>query len=95
MTSRAEQLALRRRALQLRCALQRQQIAFLSHDIERQLLTADRVINVVSTFARNPIALVATAAGVIMLGPWRILKWASQGVLLFKLARRIQQFAAK
>ena len=95
MISRAEQLELQRRALQLRCALQRQQIARLAADIEGQLGTADRVISIVSNVARNPLALVATFTGLMVLGPWRIIKWVSQGALAFNLARRIQHLFAK
>jgi hypothetical protein len=93
--NRAAQLAQKRSDLQMRCALQRQQLAHLVGDIETRLVTTDRVIDVVSTLARNPIVLLSVIAGTIMLGPWRIMKWVSQGVLLFNIAKRVQQLAAK
>jgi predicted dithiol-disulfide oxidoreductase (DUF899 family) len=95
MTSRAEQLAYQRRELQLRCALQRQQIAFLAQNIEGQLVTADRVFSVVSTVARSPLAILAVITGTMVLGPWRIFKWVSQGAVLFNLAKRVQHLIGK
>jgi hypothetical protein len=95
MPTRAEELAEKRRDLQTRCALQRQEAAFFSNDIEARLVSADRVINVVSSIARNPVALIATIAGAMILGPWRIMRWASQGALLFKVVRKVQQLIAK
>ena len=93
--TRAEQLAEQRRHLQMRCALQRQELAHLANDIEARLVTADRVIDVASSIARNPIALIAVIAGTLILGPWRIMKWVSQGALLFNVARRVQELVAK
>jgi hypothetical protein len=95
MSARTEQLAQKRRDLQMQCALQRQQVAYLSDNIEARLTTVDRVLNVVSSIARNPLAMVGIVAGTMMLGPWRIMRWASQGVLLFKVARRVQHLLGK
>jgi hypothetical protein len=93
--SRALQLAQQRHNLQLRCALQRQEIAHLANDIEGRLVTADRVLNVVSFFTRSPIAIVAVIAGTVILRPWRLMKWATQGAMLLGMARRLKQLVAK
>jgi hypothetical protein len=92
---RTEQLANKRHALRLQCASQRQQIAHLANDIESRLVTADRVLNVVSFFTRSPVAIVAVIAGTVLLRPWRLMKWATQGALLLGMAKRLKQLVAK
>jgi YqjK-like protein len=93
--TRAQELAQKRQRLQLQCALQRQELAHLANDIEARLVSTDRVIDVVSSVVRNPAALIAVIAGTLILGPWRIMKWVSQGAMLFNLAKRVQQWVAK
>jgi len=95
MNSRARQLAQQRRDLQLRCALQRQELGHLSANIEAKLVVADRVIDVASGIAKNPLVLIAIIAGTMILGPWRIVRWVSQGALLFKTANVVRQLIAK
>jgi hypothetical protein len=95
MTSRAEQLAYKRRSLQLRCALQRQQVSFMTAAIEGQLGTADRVFSIASAVGKNPLFVVAALTGAMMIGPWRLLRWASQGALLFNVARKILRLIGK
>jgi hypothetical protein len=93
--TRVEQLAQKRHDLQLQCALQRQELAHLVTDIESRLVTADRVLNVVSIVTRNPFAIIAAIAGTIFLRPWRILKYVTQGAMLFSVVRRVQQILVK
>jgi hypothetical protein len=50
---------------------------------------------VVSTVARSPLAILALITGTMVLGPWRIVKWVSQGAVLFNLAKRVQHFVGK
>jgi len=94
MMSRAEQLAVKRQALQLRCALQRQEVAFLTGAIESKLGNVDRVLDIAGGVVRNPVAVVAGIAGMVMLKPWRLMRWAGQGWLLFNLARKVKAWAA-
>jgi len=93
--TRVEQLAQKRHDLQMECALQRQQLTHLVIDIESRLVTADRVLLVVSVVTRNPIAIMAVIAGTVFLRPWRLMKWATQGAMLLSLARRAQHIFAK
>ncbi len=99
MSPRIEQLAQKRRDLQLRCAFQRQEVAQLTAQIEAKLVTADRVIEVVTGVAKSPLMLIAISAGAMFVGPWRLLRWVSQGSLLFSLlfsgARKIHQLVTK
>jgi hypothetical protein len=93
--TRVEQLEQKRHDLQLQCALQRQQLTHLVTDIESRLVTADRVLNVVSIVTRNPFVILAAIAGTVLLKPWRILKYVTQGAMLFGMVRRAQQMFAK
>ena len=95
MKVHAKHLARKRRDLQVRCALQRQEMGHLGNQIEAQLATTDRVIGIASTVVKHPVILVAAFAGTMILGPWRIVKWVSQGALLFSMARRVQQLIGK
>ena len=99
MSPRIEHLAQKRCDLQLRCALQHQEVAELSAQIEAKLATADRVIEVVAGVAKNPLILIALSAGAMFIGPWRLLRWVSQGSLLFSLlfsgARKIHQLVTQ
>jgi len=89
--TRTEQLAQKRIDLSARCALQRQQVAQLTRHIETRLGTADRVINVVSSITQSPLVMIAATAATFFLGPWRVMRWVGQGMVLFKVARKLQQ----
>jgi hypothetical protein len=95
MISRTEQLATKRRALQLHCALQRQQLAFMTVNVEARLVTVDRILEIASGAVRNPIVIVAALAGLTLLKPWKLLRWAGRAWLLFSLGRKIRGWAAK
>ncbi len=93
--TRSAQLAIKRRELQLRCALQRYEIAELSHDFEARLTGVGRVIDIAISVAKHPIAILAAFAGAIFIGPWRIIRWVSRGAMLFNVARQVQRLIAK
>jgi hypothetical protein len=95
MKVHAKHLARKRRDLQVRCAMQRQEAGHLGSQIEAQLVIADRVIGIASIVTKRPVIVFAAIAGTLLLGPWRILRWASHGALLFTAARKVQQFIAK
>jgi hypothetical protein len=86
---------MKRRSLQQRCALQRQQVAFMTAAIEARLAPADRFFDLASGIAKNPLVVVGAIAGTLMIGPWRVIRWASQGMLLLKIARKLLGFLWK
>lgn len=95
MNSREEQLAQRRQDLRVRCALQRQQLLVLEAQVERRLVTADRLINVAAILTRKPAFLVAGLAGLAGLafaGPWRLIRWTTQGAVLVKIALQLRSW---
>jgi len=89
MTTRTEELALKRRTLLLHCALQRLEITHQLIGIEAKLTRADRVAEIITSSARNPLLLIAMVAGTALIGPWRLLRWVSQGAMFFNIARRL------
>ena len=94
MSSRAEQLALRRRELQLRSARQRQEIIDFVEHIEERLAVFDRAIGAVRSVTKHPLVIVGLVAGTMMLGPWRALRWIGQGAMLFNVAMRVRRLMA-
>ena len=95
MNSRTEELANKRRTLQLRCALQRQQLVYMTVSMEARLLGVDRILDIGSRVARNPIVIIAGIAGLVMLKPWRLLRHAGQAWLLFTLGRKLRGMMEK
>jgi hypothetical protein len=86
MSTRLEQLAARRRVLQLRCAVQRGEIAETQAVIDAGAARADRVIAVAQRF--TPLLLVAGVAIFLAVGPGRALGLARQGLAAATLANR-------
>jgi hypothetical protein len=91
MTAHVKYLASRRRDLQERCALQRQQLGQLSREVETRLVFADRMLGIAMFVAQRPIIIIAAVAGTLLLGPWRVLRWVSHGAILLSAARKVQQ----
>jgi len=89
VSSRAEMLAAKRRSLQLRCAIERQEIRFLHADVEARLQGADRILDIARGVVKHPLLIGATVLGVALIGPFKILRWASQSVLLWSASRRL------
>jgi hypothetical protein len=86
MSTRLEQLAARRRLLQLQCALQRGEIAEAQAGIDAGAARADRVIAMAQRF--TPLLLVAGVAIVLAVGPGRALGLVRQGLLAATIANR-------
>lgn len=86
MSTHLEQLAARRRLLQLRCAVQRGEIAETQAGIDAGAARADRVIAVARRF--TPVLLVAGAVIVLAMGPARALGLVRQGLVAATVANR-------
>jgi len=89
VTSRAEELASKRRSLQQRCAVQRRELGRASLALEDRLATVDRGILVVRRLVASPIIVVAAIALVAFAGPARLLRWTSQALLLRSVLKRV------
>jgi YqjK-like protein len=88
--TRIQQLAQRRRDLQAQCELQRMQLAHVANHIESQLVTVDRIARIV-TLVGHPLAIGALVVGTISIGPWRLMKWVSQGAVVLNVVLRLRK----
>lgn len=89
MSARTRELDLRRQQLQLRCAIQRRHLASEVQRIENGFQSVDRVAGMAIRVMREPLVIVALIAGAIMIGPSRILRTLSRGLLLVAAAQRL------
>lgn len=94
MSDRFDQLTTHHSNLRARCALQRQHLAMTAHEIEQQLSGVDRGVTLVRNFARSPALVMGGVAIVALLGPKRLLRWASRGALFYTTARRLLRLRA-
>lgn len=92
MSDRRELLATKRRALQLRCAIERQELSYRHADIESRLSSVDRVVDVARGVARHPLWVGAAVVGVAMIGPLKILRWITRGAFFWSAARRLGSY---
>lgn len=95
MNAHAEQLARKRRSLQMRCEQQRQHVAHVTANIETRLSVVDRVVGATSSIVNRPLLILGGIAAVALIGRWRLLRWASHGAVLFATARKVQNLIAK
>jgi hypothetical protein len=93
MSERFNQLTAHHSNLRARCAIQRQHLGENADEIERHLAGVDRGIRVVRRVMRNPGIIIAAAALIAVLGPRRLLGWASRGAVLFSTVQRIRRAA--
>jgi len=89
VSSRTRELDLRREQLQLRCAMQRQHLAGEVHRIEKSLQTVDRVAGVTRRLFGEPIVIVGLVAGAVVVGPSRLLRTISRGLLFAAALQRL------
>jgi hypothetical protein len=86
MIGEVRELARRRQALAVRCAVQRAELAGALQPAVHRLAALDRLVSAVR---RRPVALTAAAAAVALLGPRKLLHWVLRVVPLLSLLRRI------
>lgn len=89
MSERFDQLTSRHRALRLRTAMQRRALGEIAADIETSLGGVDRGVASVRTFARNPAVIVGALGAIALIGPRRLLGYASRGAMLWATARNL------
>ncbi|MGH8176001.1 MAG: YqjK family protein [Steroidobacter sp.] len=87
MSERFDQLQARHNELTLRAALERRQLAGTAAEIKQRLGAVDQAVNIMRGLARNPIVIAGGVAVLAMIGPRRLLRWASHSALLVTTAR--------
>lgn len=89
MSDRSSELAARREALRARCMSQRNHLGAVTDDIHFKLGGLDRRIESIRTFVGNPAFLAGGIAVLTLIGPRRLIGWASRAAVLATSARRI------
>jgi hypothetical protein len=89
MSDRFDQLSVHHGNLRAHCALQRQHLAKTALEIESQLGGVDRGVSLVRNVVRSPALIMGGVALVALVGPKRLLRWASRGALFYTTARRL------
>lgn len=74
--------------LRARCALQRLHLEQTTQEIESQLSGIDRGVSVVRRVARSPALIMGGVAIVALVGPRRVLGWATRAALFYSTAKR-------
>jgi len=89
MSERLQALARRRSDLQRRCALDRQRVLDGIQNLQQPLLGVDRGLQSVQRFAKRPLTIAAGVALMIGVGPRRLTKLMSRGVVFSAAVKRI------
>jgi hypothetical protein len=89
VSERFNQLSARHQELRLRSAAQRRELAQITGDIEQRLGGVDRTMQTLRSFARNPVVIAGAFAVLAMVGPKRLLGYASRGAVLMSTARQL------
>jgi hypothetical protein len=90
-SERFNQLAAKHSNLRLRSAVQRRELGSTMKDIEHHLSGLDRGIGAAQRWVKNPAVIVSAVALVALVGPKRLLGWASRGALVYSTAKRLMR----
>jgi hypothetical protein len=88
VSERFNQLAAKHSNLRLRAAVQRRELGSTMNAIEHQLSGVDRGIARTTRLLKNPAVIIGGVALVAMVGPKRLMRWATKGALLYSTAKR-------
>lgn len=89
MSRRFDQLSAHHSNLLARCAVQRQQLATSAEEIEHELGRLDRGVAVVRRVLRHPAMIGGAIAVVALVGPKRLLRLATNGLMWYSTARSL------
>jgi hypothetical protein len=89
MSERFNQLMTQHSNLRLRSALQRRQLGETMNEIEHHLSGVDRGISVARRLAKSPAVIVGGVAIFALVGPRRLMRWATRGALVYSTAKRL------
>ena len=89
MSQRFDQLNAHHSNLLARCAVQRRQLAESAEEIEHELGRLDRGLAAVRRVLRSPALIGGAIAVVALVGPRRLLRWGTNGLMLYSSARQL------
>lgn len=91
MSERFDQLITQHSNLRLRSAVQRRQLGETMHEIEHHLSGLDRGITAARRLVHSPAVIAGGVAIFALLGPRRLMRWATRGVLVYSTAKRFMR----
>jgi hypothetical protein len=89
VSKRFDQLSAHHSNLLARCAVQRRQLGEGTEEIEHELGRLDRGVAVVRRVLRSPAMIGGAIAVVALVGPRRLLRWATSGLMWYSTARNL------
>ena len=89
MSERFDQLHAHHSNLLARIAVQRRHLGESAEEIEHELGRLDRGVAVVRRVLRNPATLGVAIGVVALIGPRRLGRWATNGLMLYSTARQL------
>lgn len=89
MSQRFDQLSAHHSNLLARCAVQRRQLGESAEEIEHELGRVDRGLAAVRRVLRHPAMIGGAIAIVALVGPRRLLRWATRGLMWYSTARSL------
>ena len=89
MSQRFDQLNAHHSHLLARIAVQRRQLGETTEEIEHELGRVDRGLAAVRRVLSSPALLGGAIAVVALVGPRRLLRWSTKGLMLYSTARQL------
>lgn len=89
MSQRFDQLKGHHSNLLARCAVQRRQLGESAAEIEHELGRVERGLATVRRVLRSPAMIGGAIAVVALVGPRRLLRWGTNGLMLYSSARQL------
>jgi hypothetical protein len=89
MSRRFDQLSARHSNLLTRVAVQRRQLGETAEEIEHELGRVDRGVAAIRRALGSPALIGGAIAVVALVGPRRLLRWSTKGLMMYSTARQL------
>ena len=89
MSRRFDQLSAHHSNLLARIAVQRRHLGDTAEEIEHELSRVDRGVAAVRRVLSNPALIGGAIAIVALIGPRRLLRWSTSGLMMYSTARQL------
>jgi hypothetical protein len=91
MSERFNQLMAQHSNLRLRAAMQRRLLGATMNEIEHHLSGVDRGITAARRLVKSPAIIAGGVAIFALVGPRRLMRWATRGALVYSTAKRFMR----
>ena len=89
MSQRFDQLNAHHSNLLARVAVQRAELGTTAEEIEHQLGRVDRGLAAIRGVLKSPVMIGGVIAVVALVGPRRLARWSTKGLMLYSTARQL------